>query len=308
MRMRATLLFSFLISVPIFAASSPDFDPDSQKAKLTCLLARPFIFGASISGGYSGISDGTAAFAKLKASQLFGTDLHYFGGNPDPVTRLARKYNKNPEITNIAEIINQMPHSSIGPDQFLAYISASPENLRNAQASSVLASIDGLYWPTIYGDDCYWTESAIQGTREVIQFAKNNRIPMLLGSVPNEDPNKVSTLLTASGSWSPPKPQCVKMVNDFLRQECKPEDQCYILDMHRIVENLKGSLGPHDRTGIWYQGTDYGYNDLRNDGVHLYNSPTGSVRNGTYNGVPNGIRYVMTYIEKSVAWSLPSCK
>lgn len=308
MRIQATLMFSLVISVTTFAAGTPDFDPASQETKLACLFTKPLIFGASISAGYSGIGDATAAFAKLKTSSFLGTDPHHFGANPGPITRLAEKYNKNAQVTNIAEIINTMKHGSIGADQFLAYIAESPENFKNAQSSSVLASIDGLYWPTIYGDDCSWTEYAVQKTQEVIQFAKDNQIPILLGSIPDEDPSKVSTILTTSGGWAPPKRQCVKMVNDFLRRNCRLEDQCYILDMHRIIENLKGSNGPRDHSGIWYKGKDYAYNDFRKDGVHLYNDPTGLARVGTLDNIPNGMKYAMTYIEKSIAWNLNSCK
>jgi hypothetical protein len=308
MRVQIVFLLSLIISVPFFASAEPDFDPSSQQTKLACLFAKPLIFGASISAGYSGVSDATAAFIHLKTSPLLGTDPHYFGANPDPVTRLAKKYNKDAQITNISEIINQMQYGSVGVDQFFGYISESPENLNNAKSSSVLASIDGLYWPAIYGDDCSWTEYAIHKTREIIQFAKKNQIPMLLGSVPDEDPSKVSMILTGSGGWVQPKQQCVKMTNDFLHRECRVEDQCYILDMHAIVENLKGSNGPHDHLGIWFQGENYDYNQFRSDGVHLWNQPK-RIRKGVQApSIPDGMKYVMTYIEKSVAWNLNSCK
>ena len=308
MQIRLTILLSLLISMPIFADSRPDFDPSSQREKLACLLERPLIFGASVSAGYSGVSDATAALAKLKASEVFGTDSHYLGANPDPVTRLARKYSRDPKVTNIAEIINQMQYGSIGPMQFLKYISASTENYENAKSSTVLASIDGLYWPTIYGDDCYVTERAIEWTRDIIQFGKENGIPLLLGNVPEEDASKVSALLKASGGWSSPKSQCLKMVNEFLATECLVDQQCYVIDMYRIIENLKGTLSPYDRSGIWYKGKNYEYNDFREDGVHLFNSPRQANRNGASLEVPVGMRYAMTYIEKAIAWNLPACK
>ena len=123
MRLPAILALNFLLAVPLLAMAEPDFDPKSQQTKLGCLFAKPLIFGASISAGYSGVGDATAALLNLKKSSLFGSDPHYFAANPDPVSRLAKSYNENSQVTNISEIINQMQHGSVGADQFLAYIS-----------------------------------------------------------------------------------------------------------------------------------------------------------------------------------------
>lgn len=165
----------------------------AEKEKLSCLFERPFIFGASISAGYGTLSDGVNAIATLKANEYISSSFAAkpLGSNPDPVTRLARTYHPNPQITNISEIINIMEHSSIGADQFISYANDSAKE-PNLAKSSVIVSVDGLYWPTIYGDDCSTTDYAIQGTRAVIRYAHNRGIPLLLGNVPFEDPSKVS--------------------------------------------------------------------------------------------------------------------
>lgn len=268
---------------------------------------KPLIFGASISAGYRDISDGIAAKAKLTFGEKFGGDYLYFGTNHGPITRLANEYNPKAEITNISEMINQMPFSSIGPDQFKAYIS-KPKGLKNARSSSVLASIDGLYWATIYGPGCGATEYALEGMSEVIQFGRKHNIPVIVGNVPQEDPSKVLLLLKGGGpipaNWNEPQFECLEMVDQFLKQECKLENQCYIVDFRRVVKNIEGNLGPHDREGIAFEGKNYLYNDFRQDGVHLWNSPP---FNTGGSDIPNGMRYLMTYIKKSIAWNLPEC-
>lgn len=304
MGIRLFLVLIFVSVLPAFAQSNPDFDSSSQKQKMACLLKKPFIFGASISAGYQDISDATAAFTKIQMSQLLGGNPQYFGPNADPITRLAKQYNAHPQITNISEILNTMEYSAVGADQFLAYIK-DPAQLKNAQESTVLASVDGLYWPAVYSDDCSWSDYAIEQTREVIRFARKNHIPILLGNVPYEDVSKVPQIVQMG--WAPPKVQCAQKINLFLVKACRLQDQCYILDMNRIVENLKGSLGPRDRSGIFFNGQNYEYNDFREDGVNLYNSPKKVNARDRSNPVPHGMQYLMTYIEKSIAWNLPAC-
>ncbi len=299
------MMLIYVYSGAVFGQSNPDFNLASQKEKMACLLGKPFIFGASISAGYQDLSDATTAFTKLQMSQLLGRSSQHLGNNPDPITRLAHQYVSNPQVTNISEILNTMEHSSVGADQFLTYIQ-DPAQKQTAVDSTVLASIDGLYWPTIYGDDCSWAEYAMERTEDVILFAKNNKIPLLLGNVSYEDESKVAAVIKAG--WEPPKIKCAQKVNSFLIKKCRLEHQCYIIDMHRMVENLKGNLGPRDQSGIFFEGQNYEYNEFRQDGVHLYNSPSKTNSRDAAKPIPNGMRYLMTYIEKSIAWNLPDCR
>lgn len=307
------LRFVFLGILSLFCCNGIAQEATEQE-RLACLFKKPFIFGASISGGYGGVTDGARA-----AMDFNWRNRKYLGSNPDPVTRLARKYHKNPEITNISEIINFMPNDSVGYLQWRDYVSV-PQNEENLRKSTVIASIDGFYWPTIYDylnapaidDECSYTESVIEYSGEIIDYGKANGIPVLLGNVPDEDASKVSPLLKGNkiipASWWKPRYACLQKVKRFLQKECKVQDQCYVVDLYGIVENLKGTAERRDREGIYFEGRNYLYNEFRADGVHLYGSKPKGLPQLPGNVVPDGMQYLMTYIEKSVGWNLESCK
>ena len=55
---------------------------ENVNKRLSCVLKKPFILGASISAGYKDLGDATAAYTKLNLSKLTGGDSSYFGHNP----------------------------------------------------------------------------------------------------------------------------------------------------------------------------------------------------------------------------------
>ena len=64
-----------------------------------------------------------------------------------------------------------MEYGAVAVDQFANYIKV-PSQEAKLKNSSLIASIDGLYWPTIYGPegDCSWANYAIRGTRSMNQI------------------------------------------------------------------------------------------------------------------------------------------
>ena len=96
----------------------------------------------------------------------------------------------------------------------------------------------------------------------------------------------------------------------FLERECKVKEQCYLIDLYRIVENLKGTISHHDDYGIWFQGKSYSYNQFRQDGVHMWNDPTSTKEilfGPDKNYVPDGMSYLMYQIQQKLSWGLPNC-
>lgn len=217
-----------------------------KKKALACMLTRPFVFGASISAGYSGFSDGIAGMM---------TGGSYHGTNSDPTTLLAKSVVKNAEVTNIAEIINTLPGNATGFIQIKRAMK-DPDLREKIKKTTLLSSIDGFYWPMVFG----WCDDAEKGARYLIDLAAKLGKPIVLGTVPKEDPNKVDPSFRAF--WSPPQPACSRRLNKYLKDNCHLEKGCYLVDMERYVAQLNS-------TGIMYHGKRVYYNDIRADGVHL---------------------------------------
>lgn len=251
---------------------------NTQAPKYACVLERPFIFGASISSGYEEMADG------IRANLVNLVGLSYRSQfNPDPTTSLSKRYFRGPFITNIAEMVNTMPNSAYGHRQLHSYLKQhqnNPQKLFDLKNATVLSSIDGFYWPAGDGQ----CQEAVQGANFIINLAKKNNQALILATVPEEDPQYVDMILRNIG-WYPPEKECVEMINAFLKQNCKGEDQCYLIDIHETVRALNNE-------GIQFENRTVKSFDLRSDGVHL---------------TKTGVRYIMSLIEKALEENPPAC-
>ncbi|MGE3760296.1 MAG: hypothetical protein AB7H97_21200, partial [Pseudobdellovibrionaceae bacterium] len=126
---------------------------------------------------------------------------------------------------------------------------------------------------------------------QLIEFAKDNGIVLVLGKVPVEDPNKILWEKTPDyireRAWHPPKPQCVAKINQLLVQQCLVGNQCYILDLYQIVQTLNrgGTLKLEN-------GSALNLEKMRPDGVHVSNE---------------GSRYLQEQILSAFAKNRPAC-
>lgn len=293
-----------LLAILVFLGSINGYSQSSSDS-FACVFERPLIFGASISAGYKDIFDNTEAIFEMTKAKFQGIPFSYVGSNPGPVTRLSEHYFNNPVITNRAEIVNTMEHSGRAGDQFVAYQNQMLIEGREEE-STLIASLDGLYWSTIHTDaeNCGGTHYGINGMRRLIQYAYQSHRPILLGSVPDEDPEKVLSGITAG--WAPPKKKCLKIANDFLNRECLREKKCYVVDIHKMVQDLKGEINEDDEEGIWYLNNLYSYHEVRADGVHLWGTLVEKKRQSTSGRMVNrkwpvGIHVLADKIERSLS-------
>ena len=240
-----------------------------------CIFKRPFIFGASISAGYKNPRD-----ALKGGSQWTKKKTKHFGSHHSPTTRLAKKYFKSPVITNISEISGVMPYERRAYDQFTEALKDVHLSKKISQAS-VLASIDGFYWSAVHGH----CNRAINGVEDIIRYGASTETPMILGTVPEDDPSEVSFLVRLV--WSPPQPQCLTAINHALISLCTTDNHCYLMDFHKLINDLRNS-----EKGIQFEGTKNRASDFRSDGLHLSSK---------------GTRYVMKLIEQSVVENPLGC-
>lgn len=216
---------------------------------MSCLLKRPFLFGASITAGYGGLKDG----AKARIATSF--DGKYFGSNIDPITRLANKYVKNAEITNISEMINVMKFHAFGYLQLQDAIQ-KPELLKKMAESSVLASVDSFYWPMAFAR----CETSFANLDWLMGLARHWKKPLILATVPIEKANTIDWIVRQG--WTAPDVECTTRFNKYLLENCLPHNDCYVADIAATVVQLNS-------TGIPFKGKLNKVNDFRFDGVHL---------------------------------------
>lgn len=225
------------------------FSASADATRLACLTKSPFLFGASITAGYGGLKDGAAARAAAAMS------WPYFGSNVDPVTRLSRSLNKESAITNISEMINAMKFNAFGYLQIQDAI-LKPDLLKKMSNASIIASVDAFYWPMVFGR----CQESFRNLDWMIGLARHLKKPMLLATVPIEDPNTVDRIVRMG--WSEPEPVCTARFNQYMLETCLPQNDCYVADIAETVVRLNS-------TGIEFQGKLNKVHDFRFDGVHL---------------------------------------
>lgn len=247
MKSLANFILTFLITVVSAAASGTSAPPP-----YACAFLNITQFGSSITAGYGGTHDG--AVAKLKAN-LREPSLH-FGTRSNPIEHTQKELFGALETENLAEMVGDLRFRSNGPRQLKAYL-ASPRGYAKFADSSMVASIDAFYWASAEGN-CDETVAAVT---EITSTVASQGKALVLATVPLENPEFVHPILKASG-WKRPRPSCIARVNAKLRETCKAESQCYLID-------LNGLVGQLNTRGIVLEGRRVYSQDIRFDGVHL---------------------------------------
>ena len=268
--------------------------------------------GASISAGYgledktrveaavtpavttarlAGLSKGDVGWPDLSAVLLgaFSPDPAGYkrGSSFSPTETLAKKYFNAPTITNIAEIISSMPYEAFAHKQLEAAQEGTiggglglSNELRDA---TLLVSIDGFYWPAVRQTGV--CPGVVASLTSLLDYAKNNHKPLVLGNIPVEDTADVDESFKQAATWSSPDPDCLENLNTALTTHCTTAHQCYLIDMHEMMENLKG-------VGVSFEGFMNRVRDFRFDGIHLSE---------------RGTRYIADQIEKAMDAHPPDC-
>ncbi len=104
-------------------------------------------------------------------------------------------------------------------------------------------------------------------------------IPVVLGTVPEEDPDLIpirNMIFRGNPAWAPQNLECVRQVNEVIRYTCGQYRNCHILDLHGMVEHIKDPDNRVSTSGKFVdkdtkvEGEElYSYSELRPDGVHL---------------------------------------
>lgn len=260
--MKLLTLFVFLFSIQSQANETPAY---------ACAFEKPFIFGASISAGYSSMKDALTG-RRLREGETF------IGSNDSPTTRMAKSFFDKPQITNIAEIVNTMMFFGYGHRQF--YAAYNDDGMRGLiEEASIWASLDAFYWPSANGS----CDEAIQGVDTITAMAQAMNKPLILATVPEENPDNVDWLIRKA--LFPMQTVCIDSINSALVEKCKIEDRCYLIDLYKTVNDLNGD-------GVDFNGKlNFAY-DFRFDGVHLNDE---------------GISYVMKLIDDKLSKKAPNC-
>ena len=131
-----------------------------------------------------------------------------------------------------------------------------------SQATSIVG-IDAFYWDAAW-QYCGATEKRITS---LIRKAREKKVLLILGTVPEENPESVTW--NSFGSyreyiWTPPDHACLTSINNTLLRDCKVQNGCFLVDVHGLIQRLNqtGSLALEN-------GKEYSLSELRPDGVHL---------------------------------------
>ncbi len=318
-----------------------------KKSDVQCVFERPFIMGASISSGFSdntryiGTYGGTsvADLAKwvnldlgtdvdsvmsvtsefIRANRYAAQGVSYHGSDKkydSPTTQVARRTSVDPQITNIAEMIGDLPRQQRAYRQLEAVLNLNPtitqkveENvalteaeafalrrqkkyLKRLENATVLASIDGFYWPSTETDCSDQMTELLDGIDLIIDTGKKLNIPVMLGTIPGYDASMMhSTVLDLinryAGGIKFPQTACYTRINDYKKQNCTMENGCYLLDIHQLVDTYKDRNTDGTVKTLNFNDVKVTFNIPQNgsipadvypvrsrDGLHL--SPTGS--------------------------------
>ena len=249
-------LFSLILLVVCFGAQALA-DPSDR---YSCIFEKPLIFGASISAGF-GVSEDprfTRAPEELRNHPLEG---HFYGPRLSPETVLANDLLGAPNIINISELNHTLPLRGHGDRQFFSFVNNS-QNHETVASVTVFSSMDAFYWPA--GDANGSCLGVVENLGRMLEFSQNRSVPIILATVPDEDPSLVNFLLTRTGAWYPPNRTCLTEINGALKSRCSPESGCYLVDLHQVVADLN-----NPEAGVEFRGETYFYSDFRFDGVHL---------------------------------------
>lgn len=279
------LLLSLPVSAQELAAYFGKNNEVEAPAELACVFKNPLVFGASVSAGYSETSDGV--IARIEAAK----GAAYRPQWDTPVSLMQKKYFGRRSETNIAEVVaDVMPHRGSGYAQLRELMSDKKSETKIDEAS-VLVSFDSFFWQASRGgQQC---EYALNDIDSIIRLAQQKKKPLILGNVPNEDPQRVSGMIKLAANagwakphtWARPKEECLTKINSKLKDSCLKANNCHLLDLHTMVKNLNGD-------GIWFEQQQNRIPNFRFDGLHLK---------------PAGKRYVAHLMAESLTSKLPPC-
>ena len=162
------------------------------------------------------------------------------------------------------------------------------------QSASAIFGLDAFYW------DAAWNKCPVDGSSvaappailKLITVAAALKKPLILGTVPLEDPAKsslhqlLSTLDKSDANQQKldlavPQPDCTAKINETIRTNCLTENNCFILDFFSLVQELnsKGELkvklpSKDGNGGVLAKEVTLSASELRPDGIHL--SPHGA--------------------------------
>jgi hypothetical protein len=290
------LLFALLLAGQVFAA-----DTRLTPNTIQCVFKNPLEVGASVTGRVGE----TIPFFATAEWYLFGLHPHYRGSPSSYFISHYRKLHPSffyarfkegetgpvfPKVSaghtntwrNLAySITNEWEQtgagqvaSMLGGDHSEAY-----------KEASIVVGIDLFYWDAIH-DNCGYgmgrktlgkiapgkwgpvrvdTEYQIQ---RLIENAKASGKVLYLGTLPYERPEEIpinSVATGVQGFWYPQQYSCVTSINATLKQFCKMEDGCYLMDFSALAEKLyRGEKLP-----VRSEHTEVSRLEARPDGVHL---------------------------------------
>lgn len=229
---------------PYYKFQSPYLDDRFQ-----CVFKNAIHLGASITHETMRNS-GPAALAPYFLAKSGAT----FGESPAKL--LTKYYSRG----NIAANLSATYGYPVGFQQIDTILRKQPGLLDDASA---VIGIDLFYW------DAAWEycDHTIPRINALIQNLRHRKIPLILGTVPLENPELVTWNYLGSLReyiWTPPEANCVRKINSLLQSNCKADRGCFLLDLHGIIENLNSTGSLQMRNGRKFSLTQ-----VRPDGVHV---------------------------------------
>lgn len=241
-----------------------------------CVFKSPLYIGASLTAA----TPNKIILWNEIISLAFGAPYHSMGINPGAV--VARKYRGNlleKQLTrhgskciqgvcrseNLAFMFTiDDTHSGAYQIEFL--LDENGKNRSAYEKASVIFGLDLFYWDAVW-DDCSRGQLDVEyQIQRLIESAGEDGKTLILGTVPYDEGGKVfidSERIGIEGFWYQPTPSCVSSINDVIRNNCREYNNCYVVDLERIVNHL------YSGHSVDVRGVPHGLHSLRPDGVHL---------------------------------------
>ena len=258
----------------------------------------------------------------IRGSRYAAKGISYYGSNSNydsPTTQVATRTNLMPHISNISEIIVYLPHKQNASKQLEAILNLDPhivhkvamdmnltdseafdlrrqrKYLKRLQNATVLASVDGFYWPSTEQNCENQIQEQLDGIDLIINTGKELNKPVILGTVPAYTESMMhSSIIGVMGQYigeiNFPQKTCYTRINAYMRKNCTIENGCYLLDIYQLMETAK-----QDDDTIDFENVKITFN-LSEDGN--YANDVYPIR--SFEGMhlsPVGSRYMGTLIE-----------
>lgn len=279
------LFWLLLVPVPLLAFGGSRLTPGT----IHCVFRKPVEVGASVTGRV-----GEIPFFSTLERYVFGIQNAIYNGSPshffiwhyrqiekEEFDKPQYKFGSNRSQNLAHAITNKLEHSGTGQIEHLL----DGDNRQSFETASILLGVDLFYWDAIWGLCGYgmakMRQVSIKGVgkkrarmdteyqiERLIARAKAAKKTLVLGTLPYEDPNKVlinSDVTGVQGFWYPQKYQCVRSINETLKQRCLVKDGCYLFDMGALARDLNEGKMLH----VESEKQDIDLYQARPDGVHL---------------------------------------